>query len=883
MKTNSYARSVLAFAVICTMSVLVAGAEDVGTTLESALKAFQKAAASGSEKNWADAAQTANAAMTSVRAGGDYRAECAAAQLAVSAAAETDFDIEKQTEAARKMTSLAITEHHDWYIRGVDCSPNGKLAVLTLSYSVEIWDIAGRKTARALPRMPETVNFAFFTADGKSIVMDGGRVVKILDVETGKWVGTLRGAENEIGAGQISPDRRILFVSERWGSNVCAFDMKEQKILWRKPSFCDYGLLPVSESGSRILLYKERGIILADCETGRTIAEASYTPPAEDFFLVGEDGALLCGGKENVVLWRSSDGTLTKLKTPLGYVSCTQALPEFGLFALSTYNTDFNDCRVVFFDAATAEQKSSFRLAEAERVYRFVRQGKLLVALCEGAPSFVLAADGSGVKGMLPIANSLDAAILPDGFLLATGFKKLAMAYLPAFEKVGVLTQLAGEAGSLDCAAVATTVRKALAEYTAGKDQAVLSKARRYAKTYASTALVDGSPFDMASAWSLLESVFSASGVADGWNDAAHKAGLPFLKAEGGKVLGVGFGGGRSSLTWATGLGYYRMGIGDEWRTEHVKENWGKATKTFIGPWSGTVVTATNPGCYVIYRSCHNGEFPFLEEDNLLDVVFSSRGVEAALVLEDSIVVTEFWMARNCARFDVTGLKPRQIKISHGDSLVMPRKREIGFHEYSDSNTGVKHDNIAPYFTIPDALPGDISALDVDSEDKLLCACDGNGNIGVWNVDFDVWRGKMPNWSKDRIPYDPAKGRIPIKSFQSGIAHADFINYVEGKEHMILVGSQETGEFAAFSSEGMKLGAAKGTPGRGIVSGDGRTVALNSLRSVSVLRPAEGLAATFEFSEEISSIALSPDGAFLLAGGEKGNLYLRFVEGYLKN
>ncbi|MFA4985277.1 MAG: WD40 repeat domain-containing protein [Candidatus Brocadiia bacterium] len=879
MKHKETARIVLAASLLLFLSFQSVPGE---TNLEAALHAFRKAAASNVTEDWLAAGVAARIAADAAKAEGDFRTECAAVQLLVSAADEANADVETQESTAKEMHELVVTSLKDKDITGVDCSPDGRLAAFIARNGVEVWDITKRKPLLSLARMPEEVGFAYFTGDGKHLMVGEGRVIQIWDIETGKWIDTMRGCEENISAGLLSKDKRYLCVSERYGWTVGMFDLKEQKLLWRGDAAqSSWHRVTVTPDCGRVLLRGEDEVVLADGMTGKQISKVSFPGVLSTCYFLDETTVLLTRNDSTASVWRAADGVLTDLGRH-GFITDAIPIPGGKLFAVSTSEKGMKDCRVTFYDSGTCRPKASFLVAGAQWVRRLVLCGDLVAALCEKAPSVILAADGSGPKGVIPLTYAVDAALTPDGFLVVGGLDKFGMFYLPSFEKSGQFTILSGVVDSFGCVAVATGIRLLLAEYAKTKDEEVLRKALSCARIYSSTALSNASPFETTAAYALLAEVYTAMGKVDEAAQMRTKGEAPIFKAEGGRILGTGFADAGRSLTWATASGYFRKGITDESRTETVPEDWSKVPEVFIGPHSGAIVAAKDPGCYVIYRDCHNAEFPFLKTGRLLDVSFSDRGVEAALIMDDCMVLTEFWDVRICAKFDVTGLHRSQVKLNHENSFAMPDGRSIGFYEYNDRNTDARHDNTPAYFSIPDALPGAVTALDVDSSDKFLCACDGQGNVGIWGVDFDLWRGKMPSWAKDRKPYDPAKGKIPLKTFESGITNADLITFSSGKDPVIVLGSQTSGEFAAFKEDGKKLASVKGDPGRATISGDRRTIALRGNKTVSVLRPAEGIRASYGFDEEISSIALSPDGAFLFAGSESGNLYLRFVEAALK-
>ena len=331
------------------------------------------------------------------------------------------------------ITSGKITETlagHDDGVRKLAFSPDGRLLASASWFdNVQIWDTRGRRRLRILPHERGSGALAF-TPDGRNLVTadrpwqdEADGVLRLWDMETGKYLRSIVSDTVELDALQFSPDGSLLAGVGR--HNILhLWDVDTGNLLYRLPDQ-DF-IAGFSPDGQRLLtIATDRTLQWHDAQHGQLL-KAAQTDYQQDVYDVAfsPDGQLLASKDGNNEVWLRSTQTGKVLKEFETQAWGSRFEPNSHLL-LMWGDVNSRDTFIDAYDIVTDKKMRKLEIPdERVGVLAISPDGKYL-ALTADAPNAIQLRDASsGAVWQVftaTVSYMAGAAFSPDGRFLAAG------------------------------------------------------------------------------------------------------------------------------------------------------------------------------------------------------------------------------------------------------------------------------------------------------------------------------------------------------------------------------------------------------------------------------------------------------------------------------
>jgi WD40 repeat protein len=281
---------------------------------------------------------------------------------------------------AAEVPFVELKGHTAWVNFAVYTSDGKKIITASMDDTARIWDAESGEELKKMEMRDRSLRSRAFSPDKKKMVVTGGRVVRILDVESGEVLQTLRHTNSAMGA-TFSPDGRRI-VTTIWNSPAPmtariwdAESGRELHTLEVPDSSTFHGVF--SPDGKKLVLrIADNTARIWDTESGKELHTLTGHPEVIDTVSFSPDGTkVVTVSRRSVHIWDVESGReLHRFTEQLGGVRDAAFSPD--------------GRKVVTTSGSTAQGRGSFARNSDTRIWD-VETGKELRTL-EGAESFIV-------------------------------------------------------------------------------------------------------------------------------------------------------------------------------------------------------------------------------------------------------------------------------------------------------------------------------------------------------------------------------------------------------------------------------------------------------------------------------------------------------------
>ncbi len=845
-------------------------ARDKDTTLEAALAKYHNAINVNTAESWVDSAQTAKDLMNDSQ---NYLTRCAASQLYLNSYCELSTDYEQILKLNAETAKLKSLVNKGECYNAVDTNPDNTRLLLLNTDSVCVYDTADMSLVARSKSSYKPSTGARFSKDGKYIYFAQSSAIAVLNAETCEQIGVLRGIEGDDCFLDITPDGKYLVATDIDKSLLCVFNLSVGSCLYRNTCSKKWSRRMKISPDSRYISYtNQKSVELREIATNNLLR----TYPDTEYGAFSPDGRLFFAKSE--ILDLKTMSIIINLNIPEGvsFEDAAFSSDSSLLFLLSS-------AKCAVFSSRTGDKIKDVTLRNIEYIRQVIpvySQGLIAIFCTSGLHSLLSASTGEYVGILSPDESKCCVAVSQnEQFLFTFDRSEMQIVFLPAFRKP--ISEFLSNVLREGTYCFTNLLAPALNAVRNGE----VERALELAQNGVIEIFRLGDRLSIVAAVDSLRAVARLAGYE---NPSLYSEGIDdiiSISTNGQPVIGVGYRG--DSIGYATNS-MIKFDPPIDKRTSSIEIKVPEGNDVFFSNWSIAVIAPTDMGCRIVFRGCHNSEFSFATSNSISGVSFFNNGSKAILFTDKEFIAANLWRSDLCSVFTMEGANESNVLI-HDDSVVLSRAKFISFHVYCD-NTVYNEPDLNPeaFFSIPNPFSTDFSAIHCNTERSLLAACSSSGEVGVWDVYFGNWRGKMPDCPESRPSYDPDKGKIPLHKFETGVSNASIIRcFFYENNGYIAVFSEKTGEYSIHSyPDGKQLHKGRTLQGKIYALASPQTNKGNQNKETQLPSPiyfvaraensfgavdmVTGKSATFDVVDNIRSVRLSPDGAFLVYGTDSG-------------